>query len=225
MEFFPSLDKVLFVFRKSIWIGLALLVLWLLWEAALHAFFAWFNEQLARRVGPMIATIIVWTKNHPIQFLLLIMVFYCFFVIIGAQLSKGLSIQKPPELSLTKHPPAEESIASPTTNLSPKSLSPEDISKAIGTAPILQQKEIAKHYIGLKVTWEGHLDNVTIVGDNVMIVLSPPGGGRYIGFQVNPNNYPGLGLLKRGAPIKVEGVISDLPGIFIQLKDVKIISY
>jgi hypothetical protein len=238
MEFFPSPDQVWFAFRKSIWIGLGLLVVWVLWEAAQHAFFKWFNEQLARRVGTMTATIIKWTKNHPLYFLMAIMVSYCFIVVVGAQLfvSKkpienkipdkpisGTAIPAPPQK--LSELPSENTFGSPTTNFPQESLSPEEISRALNTAPILQESDIAKHYIGLKVIWEGGLYNIGKNGDIYVIGLSPHGGGRYIGFQVDANKYPGLGLLKRGAPIKVEGIISEFRGIFIQLKDVTIISY
>jgi hypothetical protein len=235
MEFFPSPDKVWFAFRKSIWIGLGLLVVWVLWEAALHAFFKWFNEQLTRRVGPMTATIIKWTKNHPLYFLMAIMITYCFFVIVGAQLfvSKEPIENKIPDRAisepvistlpqkLSKSP--SENIPRPETDLSPKSLSPGDIKKTINMAPMLQQQEIAKNYIGLKVTWEGNLYNIGKFGeDKIMIIILI--GGEHIMFYVISKDYPGLGLLKRGAPIKVEGVIDSVE-FFIKLKDIKMISY
>jgi hypothetical protein len=130
------------------------------------------------------------------------------------------AIPAPLQQELPK-PPAE-SISHPST----ESLSPEDINEAIANAPVLQQPEIAKHYIGIKVSWKLQLASITKQeDDNIKIMLSYPRWSREIIFEVNLNKYPGLGLLKQGAPIKIEGIIDNIDGLFIRLKDVTIISY
>jgi hypothetical protein len=125
-------------------------------------------------------------------------------------------------------PPPETIFPLPATNFSRESLQPRDIVNSINQAPLLQQSEIAKHYIGIKVHWEGELQSTfKHVGNVVWIYLNAKQpAGPSIKFQINPNDYPGLALLKRGAHIKVEGVIEEVKvTTAITLKDVKIISY
>jgi hypothetical protein len=88
MELFPS-DKIRAKFKSAKWPALALLVGWFLWEALLHAIFSWFNEHMAKWLGHMnvFGTIIKWTGDNPILFLISLGVSYCLFVIIGAQIT------------------------------------------------------------------------------------------------------------------------------------------
>jgi hypothetical protein len=103
-----------------------------------------------------------------------------------------------------------------------ESLSPSEIFRTIREAPLLQQDEITKHYIGLKVTWEGKLSSASTKENDIvrmyMYSLYDP-----IVFEVNKNDYPGLGLLKKDTIITIEGIIDKIEGYFT-IKDARIIS-
>ena len=87
MELFPS-DKIRATFQTSKWVALGLFIVWLLRETILHAFFSWFNDKLVQWIGHIniVSVIIKWTGDNPIQFLIILGVSYCLFIIIGAQL-------------------------------------------------------------------------------------------------------------------------------------------
>lgn len=129
-------------------------------------------------------------------------------------------IESPPIPTIIEPNPA---LYSPPANIIPlEYLSPSEILKMIREAPLLQQDEVTKHYIGLKVTWEGELNNAYTKKDDIVgIVLCSSHKG--IIFDVNKNDYPGLGLLKAGAMLTVEGIIEKITGYFY-LKDARIIS-
>jgi hypothetical protein len=165
--------------------------------------------------------------SWPGSFILSFIV-WCICIVLSLIIIGKILPQNPDKLPITKPSMRENGkLQQPATSLSLKSLSPEDISKAIDSAPLLQQPEIAKHYIGIKVLWEGKLfGSWKHEGDNnVTIDLNRSFAGRSIVFEVNPSNYRGLELLKEGAPIKIEGVIDKIETGYIKLKDVKIILY
>jgi hypothetical protein len=124
-----------------------------------------------------------------------------------------------PTIIETKPPPN-----SPPTNIIPlESLSPEEIYNAINKAPLLQQEDVTKHYIGLKVKWEGVLSSAYKEKDDIVRILIKSEEYNLISFNVNKNDYPGLGLLKKGTLITVEGIIDQISAYFY-LKDARIIS-
>jgi hypothetical protein len=146
---------------------------------------------------------------------------------------KSVPYSEPQNLVVITGPPPSPAIIetkpapySPPVNIFQlESLSPTEILKSIREAPLLQQSDVTKHYIGLKITWEGTLAGATEKGDgNVMMVISL--SSESIFFYVNKNDYPGLGLLKRGAILKVEGTIESIDSMpyYFTLKDAKIIS-
>ncbi|MGP8107253.1 MAG: hypothetical protein ACLQLE_15350 [Desulfobaccales bacterium] len=104
MAFFPS--GIWIAFKKSKWYGLAILIAWVIYEAILHAIFSWFNGQIAGLVWLMniIETILKWTANNAIEFLIMLGIAYCLIVIIGAQLSKE------PETIAGEEPAEPESL-------------------------------------------------------------------------------------------------------------------
>jgi len=87
----------------------------------------------------------------------------------------------------------------------------------------LQQVEVSKHYIGLKVKYEGIISSAREKKDDIvqMFMFSL---NECIVFNVNKKDYPGLGLLKKGAVLKIEGIIEKIDGNVFELKDVRIIS-
>ena len=63
---------------------------WFVLEVLHHAFFEWFNKQMAHEVGPMMhfgGAIINWAAGNPILFFVIMVSFYCLFVIVGAQIT------------------------------------------------------------------------------------------------------------------------------------------
>lgn len=53
----------------------------------------------------------------------------------------------------------------------------------------------------------------------------PSLGHASITFYIGPTEYAGLGLLKKGDPIRVSGVIEHASSVGFILKDAKLISY
>jgi len=90
MELFPPFGEIWEKAKSSWRVALTLFVGWFLYEVIIHAFFSWFNEHLWQWLGHMNITSIIirWTGDNPIQFLIILAVFYCLFVIIGAQFKK-----------------------------------------------------------------------------------------------------------------------------------------
>jgi hypothetical protein len=145
-----------------------------------------------------------------------------FFKIRDPQEKTVSAIPTPPQ-KLSKSPP--ETISRPVTNLPPETLSTREISEALNMAPVLQQPEIAKSYIGLKVICEGYLMEVTKLDNNNIGISMTTSGFHNANFKVNLKDYPRLVLLKRGTPIKVEGIIRKVNMLWIDIDEVKIISY
>ena len=173
-----------------------------------------------------------------VEMIPLTMLIFGFLLIIGGII---YHLHKKPNQQTPIKPISETGMPAPPRELpkpsaqevlrpSAKSLSPQEIDKALDNAPLLQKPEIAKHYIGIRVLWEGRLASITKLkkDDNVSILLGPKDGpnvGRYYAFDVDLNNYPGLGLLKAETAIKFEGVIDDIKDSYIDFRDVTIISY
>lgn len=105
-------------------------------------------------------------------------------------------------------------------------LSARAIITNIEEAPFLQQPDILKNYIGLRVTWEGYLTGAFKISDTLIrlhIRTCEKEEWRGVGVIVNidPSQYPGLGLLKYEHPIRVSGAISEIHSYF-SLKDAQI---
>jgi len=103
--------------------------------------------------------------------------------------------------------------------------------RIIKAAPILQQDAIAKHYEGTRVDCTGTLDYMAKWVDNnlrldiEMWSKDPPLTRASIVFYVGPTEYTGLGLLKKGDPVRVSGIIDHASSVGFTLKDAKLISY
>jgi hypothetical protein len=97
------------------------------------------------------------------------------------------------------------------------SLSADAIMARIEEAPFLQQPDIIKHYIGLRVTWDGTL--VSAEKKALLICLLINVGKKdmkpiIVSVDFFPSQCPGIGLLKYGHPIRVSGVISKIHDYF-----------
>jgi hypothetical protein len=98
--------------------------------------------------------------------------------------------------------------------------------------PILQRRDKFKHYIGIKIKSQGKLISISPSFhslkknySDILLSLEDPALGSVV-FDVNPKDYPGIGLLKQGHLIKYEG---EIDSIFmdrqIRLVKTKIISF
>lgn len=105
------------------------------------------------------------------------------------------------------------------------SLTADAIMTRINEAPFLQQPDITKHYIGLRVTWDGVLADARKTGsDLIRLQISVGKKGKEpeaIFVDIIPSQYPGIGLLKYGHSIRVSGVISGIYTYF-NLSDARI---
>jgi hypothetical protein len=72
------------------------------------------------------------------------------------------------------------------------------------------------------VTWQGELNHAYIKKNEIVTMFIYLLNEQII-FEVNINDYPGLGLLKKGAIVTVEGIIEHV-GAYFELKDARIIS-
>ena len=105
------------------------------------------------------------------------------------------------------------------------SLTADAIMTRINEAPFLQQPDITKYYIGLRVTWDGVLANARKTGsDLIHLAINVGEKGKkpkLIFVDIIPSQYPGIGLLKYGHSIRVSGVISEIYTYF-KLNDARI---
>jgi len=111
--------------------------------------------------------------------------------------------------------------------ISPETLTCKSIMDSIENAPLLQQPDVAKHYIGLKISWEGYLVGASRTERGLVRLTIQPKDitvGSIILFDVDPSRYPGIGLLKQGDTIRVEGTIAAIHDVFIELDNARIIS-
>ncbi len=94
-------------------------------------------------------------------------------------------------------------------DISATSLSPGEIIKEVESAPLLQQPDIRKQYEGIKVSWKGKLSYADKIKKDIrlMILVTEKNDNTAIFFDVNPKQYPCLGLLREGHEILVEGRI------------------
>ena len=104
------------------------------------------------------------------------------------------------------------------------SLSPGKIIKEVESAPLLQQPDICKQYEGIKVSWKGKLSYADKINekDIQLWILAKEKDYTPIFFNVNPKQYPGIGLLREGHEILVEGRIEAISS-YINLKAEKLI--
>jgi hypothetical protein len=109
------------------------------------------------------------------------------------------------------------------------SLDPQAIIKAIESAPLLQQGDIEKHYRGMRVEWTGELISAKKrnKGEVTLLILcgSRSSFSPGVMFDIDPAEYPGLGLLRSRDSIRVSGVIRKVEHQIIELKDVRLLAY
>jgi hypothetical protein len=105
-------------------------------------------------------------------------------------------------------------------------LIPDKILNDIKNTPILQRRDKIKHYIGLKIKYQGKLLSILTFNKNdLIILLSLDQFINSVSFKINLKECPGIGLLKEGHLIRFEGEIDYLDDHRIGLINAKIISF
>jgi hypothetical protein len=104
-----------------------------------------------------------------------------------------------------------------------KALTAAGIVRRIQSAPLLQQAEVAAHYVGLSVQWD-----TTLVGaqrdedGSVRLHLSHESVDGECGVFADVQFYPGLGILIQGHKIAVTGRIANAARGYVVLEDATI---
>lgn len=101
----------------------------------------------------------------------------------------------------------------------------DDIEKAIDSAPPLQREQVANSYVGLKVEWESYLrsadkrDNGEVF---LRLAIDKDYKGRSVVCKVKLDEYRVLGILPKGAHIRVEGEITMANFCDVELSNVRL---
>jgi hypothetical protein len=94
----------------------------------------------------------------------------------------------------------------------------EDVVAEIEQAPILQQKQVGRSFLGLTVTCQGEIRSITPLPSGLLqvgLVVKHED----VFFAVNPADYPGLQRIRPGTPATVRGRFADY-GIGVSLEAV-----
>lgn len=126
-------------------------------------------------------------------------------------------------------------IVEPTANdLSPISIKRvsgitfDEISQAIKKAPPLQQELVEESYVGLRIEWDTYFKSGSHrEKDMIMLLLTTDSavGSNTIWCEVPFNEYRELGILPRGAKIRVAGEITSASVWDVKLKDARLYIY
>ena len=112
-------------------------------------------------------------------------------------------------LSFVIQGPSTPPIALPTTVAD---IAPDDILKSVEAAPLLQRPDVAHHYRGLRVSWDGSLANARKKSDRSVRLQISCGkeSSASVFVDVNPTDYPGIGLLRERDSLVVSGIVADV---------------
>jgi hypothetical protein len=92
------------------------------------------------------------------------------------------------------------------------SLSIAEVYSTIRDAPVLQQPEVAKHFKGIRVKWNMRLSYAFKSGNGQVRMALENEHYHTAVLDVDPDVHPGLGLLRKGDSVQVEGTIEDVDG-------------
>ncbi|MDD4439710.1 MAG: hypothetical protein PHS04_17010 [Tissierellia bacterium] len=98
----------------------------------------------------------------------------------------------------------------------------QKIIEEIKSRPPLQWDEASKHYIGIRVLWDVQFSQCFYPNDNdkTIITIHAQSKNATVAFQVNPNNYPELKVMREGDSFKINGEIKEIEfGYLIVLKE------
>jgi len=114
----------------------------------------------------------------------------------------------------------------PIYRVDARPLSAKEIISIVKGAPLLQQSDIKSHYCGIRVRWVGKLVSMKPSEGKTVRILINCGEEfhdySFSSFDVSRIDYPGLGLLKEGDRLEVEGTIEDIDLPIIKLKNARI---
>lgn len=106
-----------------------------------------------------------------------------------------------------------------------ENLTPEKIKEALQSVPLLQRENIADQYKGIQVQWEGAVYSAEkIKSGNIKIEIKWQNSVFGIFFELNPMQYKGIGLLKRGDHLCIVGCIDTVNESYISLVNAEIVS-
>lgn len=101
----------------------------------------------------------------------------------------------------------------------------DDIEKMIDSVPPMQRADTAKSYVGLKVEWDSYLrsadkrDNGKV---SLRLAVDKDYRGRSVLCEVPAEEYRVLGILPKGAHIRVSGEISKASTFDVELSNVRL---
>ncbi|MDD5335261.1 MAG: hypothetical protein PHS32_16135 [Rhodoferax sp.] len=104
----------------------------------------------------------------------------------------------------------------------------DEIREAISKAPPLQQELVEKSYVGLRVEWDTYFKSGSRrENDLIMLLLTTDNvvGSNTIWCEVPFNEYRELGVLPRGARIRVAGEVTSASQFDVKLKDARLYIY
>ena len=110
----------------------------------------------------------------------------------------------------------------PITRIAPISLS--DIRNAVDNAPPLQQKQIAQNYEGIFVEWDAKLASADMKEQETVWLLLKidKAPSHMFHCTVKLVDYKELGVMPKGAPIRVLGRIKEVRDISVELEEVQL---
>ena len=104
---------------------------------------------------------------------------------------------------------------------------PSAVINDIGNAPLLQQDEVAQHYVGIQVDWTGKLFGVEKIDADMLklqvCIVSMFARSICFFAEVKSADYPGIGLLKTGDNVRIKGFIKKANSNWIDLRDATLI--
>jgi hypothetical protein len=132
--------------------------------------------------------------------------------------------------ALPSTPTTQDTLLSQSVIPSPTQLQADTIIDIIESTPLLQQPEVKKHYIGIKVDWKGELGDIMDEEKGkvrMTIKCGTKRGSPYAYFVIDPKKYPGIGLLRKHDPIHFTGTIHQLGPLidFIEIADAALVEY
>ena len=106
-----------------------------------------------------------------------------------------------------------------------ENLVPERIKEALQSVPLLERENIAYQYKGIQVQWEGDVYSAERThSGNIKIEIKWPNSVVGIFFEIDPMQYKGVGLLKRGDHLCIVGYIDTVNESYISLVKAEIVS-
>jgi hypothetical protein len=100
-----------------------------------------------------------------------------------------------------------------------------EIGAQLDETPMLQYSEVKRHFEGLKVEWDCRLTEATNTRDDrarlfLRHIEDKNAAGLAVICEIDPAQYPGIGLLRRGHKIRVSGDIDKIEKLYMEMRNV-----